>query len=156
VDLGTFYDIARRHDPSEQIEFEVRWQLDEPIRVLDPARRSAEALASNKLRFSLAVDQVGDGDAAVISVKKMEYELGQAVFPLVGQKDDPERYDLEAGGFPLRRRPGRPWPLPSPIKSYGFPDQVANYYQNADFLSDLALAFDQLMSNISYVGPLRE
>src|SRR5205807_11232 len=46
--------------------------------------------------------------------------------------------------------------LPPPIKNYGFPDQVANYFQDADFLSDLSLRLETLLNQVSYVGPLRE
>jgi predicted ATPase len=66
------------------------------------------------------------------------------------------RYDVVSSGYRLKRRRGRPWPLPAPIKSYGFPDQVAGYFQNADFLDDLSLALERLLSEMSYLGPLRE
>jgi predicted ATPase len=52
--------------------------------------------------------------------------------------------------------PGRPWELPAPTKCYGFPDQVKAYYQNAAFLADLELAFEELATRIYYLGPLRE
>lgn len=156
VDLGTFYDIVRDHQIGRGLQFDLRWRREEPLRVLDPARRHAEVLSSDELRFSVVVDQVGEGEAALLSVDRMSYGLGRASFSLTRREDDTTKYDLKAAGFDLRRKPGRPWPLPSPIKSYGFPDQVANYYQNADFLSDLSLAFDELMSSLSYVGPLRE
>ena len=42
------------------------------------------------------------------------------------------------------------------MKFYGFPDQVYAYYQNAGFLSELQLAFEQLFGQLYYLGPLRE
>lgn len=64
-------------------------------------------------------------------------------------------YDLESG-FRFVRAQGRPWKLPPPAKCYGFPDQVRAYYQNASFLADLELQFEELFSRLFYLGPLRE
>ena len=54
------------------------------------------------------------------------------------------------------RTPGRAWQVPGPIKSYAFPDQARTYYQNASFLADLEVAFEQQIDNLYYLGPLRE
>jgi predicted ATPase len=54
------------------------------------------------------------------------------------------------------RKKQRAWPLPSPIKFYGFPDQLNLYYQNAGFLSDLQLELVQMLKRVHYLGPLRE
>jgi hypothetical protein len=56
----------------------------------------------------------------------------------------------------LKRRPGRAWPLPPPIRFYGFPDATVNYYQGVDWLPDLALALERQLGRVYYVGPLRE
>ncbi len=60
-----------------------------------------------------------------------------------------------ARSFRFKRARGRAWPLPPPTKFYGFPDQVKAYYQNAAFLSDLQLAFEEAVRSIHYLGPLR-
>ena len=59
-------------------------------------------------------------------------------------------------GFEAKRAQGRKWLPPAPVKSYGFPDPVFAYYQKVGFLSNLVLAFEQLMGSIYYLGPLRE
>jgi predicted ATPase len=58
--------------------------------------------------------------------------------------------------FQFLRTPGRVWKLPPPAKFYGFPDQVRAYYQNAGFLSDFELQFEQLFTRLFYLGPLRD
>jgi predicted ATPase len=56
----------------------------------------------------------------------------------------------------LRRTPGRVWPLPPPVKCYGFPDEVSAYFQNSGFTGDLELEFDrQFTDRLYYLGPLR-
>src|SRR6185295_7433721 len=64
-------------------------------------------------------------------------------------------YDLDSR-FKFKRNRGRPWKLPPPAKFYGFPDQVRALYQNAGFLSDFELQFEQLFARTFYLGPLRE
>jgi predicted ATPase len=66
------------------------------------------------------------------------------------------RYELATSQFKLKRRKGRVWPLPAPVRFYGFPQEVTNYFQNADWLTDLALALENQLARIQYVGPLRE
>ena len=67
------------------------------------------------------------------------------------------QYELYSSSSQLQfvRSPGRVWPLPPPNKCYGFPDQVRAYYQNAGFLSDLELAFEEQLRRVYYLGPLR-
>jgi len=42
------------------------------------------------------------------------------------------------------------------VKSFGFPNQVFSFFQNAGFLADLQLAFEQQFGRLYYLGPLRE
>jgi predicted ATPase len=67
-----------------------------------------------------------------------------------------KEYKLEAYGYELKRIQGRAWPLPAPVRFYGFPDEVSAFYQNAGFTSDLALALERQLKRILYLGPLRD
>jgi hypothetical protein len=67
-----------------------------------------------------------------------------------------EAYDLTARPRISRRKGREALLLPSPIRFYGFPDEVANYFKNADWLADLALALERQLARVHYVGPLRE
>lgn len=58
--------------------------------------------------------------------------------------------------FQFSRQKGRPWNIPSPIKTHLFPDQAKTYYQNADFLSFFESEYESMMDQIYYLGPLRE
>ena len=70
------------------------------------------------------------------------------------------KYELFSLGneshFKFKKIKGRAWDLPAPVKCYGFPDQVKAYYQNAGFLADFQLAFEELFARVYYLGPLRE
>src|SRR5439155_6924787 len=65
-------------------------------------------------------------------------------------------YSLGAEGYHLVRMQGRVWPLPSPTRFYGFPDEVSARFQNAAFTNDLVLSLEQQLKRILHLGPLRE
>ena len=73
------------------------------------------------------------------------------------EKKGKAEYELYSTDTALQfiRSRGRAWPLPAPVKSYGFPDQVRACYQNAGFLADLELAFEECLERVLYLGPLR-
>jgi hypothetical protein len=161
ADFGTFSDVIHRHEIGETLTFSVTWDPAQTLEVRDPSRRDALAFEAASLTFSTAIEQVGKHGSPHLLVREFRYRVGDNEFGMRLRDDSPmtradARYDLISQGYELRRRRGRPWPLPAPTKSYGFPDQVANYFKDADFVDDLAFAFEGLMSGISYVGPLRE
>jgi hypothetical protein len=99
------------------------------------------------------------GSKGRMRVERLEYRFADAAFAMRRKERQEHSYELEASssnGFSFRRIRGRVWELPDPVKSYGFPDQVKAYYQNASFLSDLALAFEEQMNRVYYLGPLRD
>ena len=63
-------------------------------------------------------------------------------------------YDLKASPYNLKRSWGRLF-VRRPTKFYGFPDETARYYQNADFVKDFSLEMERLLRSVSYLGPLR-
>jgi predicted ATPase len=68
---------------------------------------------------------------------------------------DRAEYELDARPYKLVRNQGRAWPLPAPVRFYGFPEEVSAYYQNAGFASDLSLELERQLKRILYLGPLR-
>lgn len=72
------------------------------------------------------------------------------------RRESGEGFDLLSERYRLVRHPGRAWPLPQPVRFYGFPDEVIAYYQNATFTADLVLELERLLRSVFYVGPLRE
>lgn len=161
VDLGTLYDVMYQHEIPGEIEFSITWRQSEPLQIVDPEGTQAGILFSIlPLSFSAQIE----GTAASVTVKQFQYsfdyEAKNYTFGMrrKGTKSNTTRaeYELLAEGYSFKRSPGRKWALPLPVKSYGFPDQVNAYYQNAGFLSDFVLSFEELFQNIYYLGPLRD
>lgn len=155
ISLGTFQDIIHQRVTSSVLEWSLSWTLPEPLKVMDPERGKVVLFSGEDMEFSGKVTQNG---ANRMIVKDMTYRFVDQHFGMRRKEGAGEEYEIvtqpDAGFF--RRGRGRPWELPAPVKCYGFPDRVKAYYQNAEFLSDFQLAFENLFAGIYYLGPLRE
>jgi predicted ATPase len=152
--LGTFSDLVSKHDASEGMSIDIEWRVEKAILIKDPDRRRASLFESDDLSFAAKIDSNGGGKLAVQS---LNYGLGTASFTMT-RKEGEYKYALSASaaGFKFKRHQQRAWPLPAPVKFYGFPDEVRAYFQNAGFLSTLELAFEKMLRNVYYLGPLRD
>ena len=147
VDLGTFSDIIYKHDTDKEVEISFAWMLSDPIKV-HPTKL---LLKKPSLSFLTSIKE----ESEHLSVNKFLYSYLKYQFGMK-KKNSNGRYDLIAEDFKPDRHVGRAWPLPNPIKSYGFPDETYSSYQNVGFLSQFVLQYENLFKKISYLGPLRE
>lgn len=145
VDLGTIPDLLFDHATDRRLGIELGWRLPEAIALPDGRRAQA-------LDFEVEVGVDRDGQA---SVARMAYAMDAAGARAAMIRRDDGGYDLATVPEVLRRA-DRPGPLPAPIRFYGFPGEVANYFQGAGWLADLALALERRLDRVHYVGPLRE
>jgi predicted ATPase len=154
ADLGTYLDLVRDHDDRLEVGLSFDWQTQAPEK-LRRASASSEALEADVFRFFTNIAQES-GVLGELIVQRMEYAIGAAGDKTVGMRRRSGDYEITSHGLNLRRRTKVPEHLPEPIKCYGFPDAASAVFQNADFLAELSHQFDELMSGISYVGPLRD
>ena len=157
VELGTFHDIRHNHEDAANLKLGVEWELPRELIIEDPEHKGKTLFSSKSLAYQAEIDGNGSGRMAV---KEMGYRFAGRHFGM--RRKANEKFTL----FPLQkttkepfkftRNLGRSWDLPAPTKCYGFPDQVKAYFQNAAFLSDFELAFEELFSRIFYLGPLRD
>jgi len=159
VDLGDFHSLIYRHQEDSDLRFDLDWERLTPLIVTDPKGRG-EPLVQNKalgLSTQIRGRKSSAGKVFQLIVPEIEYRLGGVSFGLRSRKEKDNEYDLFARDvdYQFIRTPGRAWPLPPPVKCYGFPDQARAYYQNAGFLSDLELAFEEQLRQVFYLGPLR-
>ena len=145
----------RDHDPTESITFQFSWRTNEPLLL---RRTGSTVLESDTFTFTTTIGVRRDGPRrGQPYVESLRYDIGPGDDKSVGMRIGPSGdYELFFDGMSLSRRAGRPGVLTEPVKCYGFPDAIVGTYQNIDFLTDVSLRFDDLMSEISYVGPLRD
>jgi hypothetical protein len=168
VELGTFEDVAFSHNLEAHLSWEIDWTLPDVLRVEDPSQRGGVLFQGEDLRFLATIEwnrKNGADGGGRAAISKMAYEFGHGRFGMKALDNSMTEYDLTydildavAGvpGFHFVRSVGRAWKLPPPAKCYGFPDQVRAYFQNAAFLSDFELQFEDLFARLFYLGPLRE
>ena len=151
IDLGTFYDLIHNHQVPGQLEFVIDWELNLPTRkvvfeaINDLNQPLKLEIIIQKLRFEATIQ----GDENKVQVEHFvyhfeEYSLGMR------RKSDEEGYDLVIENIPPSTIVPHSTPLTNPIKSYDFPSPIG------DRFFFLGGAFERLMKDISYLGPLRE
>jgi len=160
VELGTFHDMVFRHDPNAAVSFSFKCRLPSVLKMKDTKAESGKVVQGRDLGFEAEIGrQEGKGERIV--VKHMAYTLGDPdagglMVEMKPRDKDYRKYDVVSRGYDLIRNPGRPWPVPSPIRFYGFPNEVAAFYQNAGFTSDLVLGLEEQFTHLYYLGPLRD
>lgn len=157
VNLGTYAQMVFHRDPKRAISFDYKWKLPESLRVKDVV--SDKSFRGDVLAFEAKVGLQGK-EEQTLGVFSFQYEIfdGKVSQFALGMERKPgskTEYQVNCRGFDLRRTRGRPWPPGSPVRFYGFPDEVVAYYQNADFVKELNLRHEKLHRSFFYLGPLR-
>lgn len=154
VSLGTPRDVAHAHAKEPVFEIGIDWTLPEPLEIKDPDTKKKVLFRSKDLSFTSRVVANGGGK---LTTEQMVYRIGDDTFEF-RRKNDKNEYSLSttSSKFKFKRQQGRKWPLPSPVKFYGFADEVRTYHQNAGFLSELELEFEHMLRDVYYLGPLRD
>jgi predicted ATPase len=155
TNLGSFRDAVYGHVRPGTMTFSVQWNLARQLQVTRPEDNSQPLFSTQQLAFAC---ELGENGSDRLAVSYLEYGLPNFSFRLGRKGQSSGKYELTSDGDEFRfvRTQGRPWDIPAPVKFYGFPDQVYAYYQNAGFLSQLQLAFENLFGQVFYLGPLRE
>ena len=153
VNLGTFNDVVHRHDDEETIAWTLEWSLPDTLTINDPMESRGQILFEDETIETTC--EIGLRQARLWSYR-LEYRFDEVSFRLEPGARNKYRLETENTEFRFIRNRGRAWPLPSPIKTHLFPDEVRYLYQNADFLSNFELVYEELMDSIYYIGPLRE
>jgi len=154
VDLGTFSDLIHCHKTEIALEVSISWDLLKTLRIKDPEKKDKNLFDIGDLEFEVEIRE--EGGAPI--VRKFSYSFAGNIFGMKTGVKARKKYECELISNPYQptRHRGRAWPLPSPTKFYGFPDEVNAYFQNVGFLSDIVLELEGLFGRIAYLGPLRE
>jgi predicted ATPase len=158
IQLGSYEDIIFNHTTESNLDITIGFKNNETLTVKDPNEPNKTLLEDISLGFSTSISQT---KSKRLFVNNLKYEFSGMDFYMRKQSKDKYDYALTANyqdkkKYIFKRTSGRGWPLPEPIKFYGFPDQIRTYYQNAGFLFDLQLRLETSFSEIFYLGPLRD
>jgi predicted ATPase len=154
VDLGTYADCLHGHDLSRDLAFSLRWRESQGMEVADPL--SDQVIRGDQLGLdvTLAANESGQPE-----LRALRYRLFNGLTEALSAKLERKeggKLELEATGYRLVRTVGKPWPLDAPEKFYRVGEASLARFQNGGFLSDFALALENTLSRIYFLGPLRE
>lgn len=155
IDLGTFTDCLHDHDLTQSLEFDLGWELPEPLAVRDPLL-PARHYAGNHMRLAV---QLSAGKTAQPEVQQLRYALSaddREVLDVLLGRDPKHAFALSSQLYAFRMAEGRKWPLEEPEKFYRLSDLSIARFKNAGFLSDFALSTEAMLDSLSYLGPLRK
>jgi predicted ATPase len=155
VDLGTFRDLIYNHNDKLTLAFQLAWSLPDRLKIHNPLTSSN--YSGHQLAFGARIRSVEGGDG--LELESLSYSLGDPAkhgLQVDMLKKSAGKYQVTASPDILVRTRGRAWPLPEPLRFYGFPEEMFAYFQNASFTSDLVLALEQQLRRIQYLGPLRQ
>ncbi|MEX1214729.1 DUF3696 domain-containing protein [Saccharospirillum sp.] len=154
IELGTFSECIHNHDLSQPLRFDLGWQLPQKLEVRDPLTRARYLGDHLQLDVSLLADKREQP-----RVQQMSYQLTSedALELAVNYANDQlGKPEIMSDQLKLVRSTGRAWPLDEPDKFYRISDQSRARFQNAEFLSDFALATEAALGSVFYLGPLRD
>jgi predicted ATPase len=156
VALGTFGDVVHGRQQSSVISWAMKWLLPDQLKIIVHREEASKTyIEGHEMEFSAEVESNTGGK---LRVNYLRYKLGEDEFGMQHKLDTLANYKLSAKSDKLKliRSPGRPWPLPSPTKHYGFPYEVRAHYQNVGFLWRLQFVYESMFQHIYYLRPLRE
>ena len=163
ANLGSFPEVVHGHDKAAEISWELAWSLPKSLRITGQSADGRPAqFAGRGMETHCTVGLSDPSQPSTLFTRSLTYHFGDYSFALesASGEDKTPGYDLKVQSphddFVLKRIQGRPFArVPPPAKNHAFPQQVKWSYQNAEFLSDLELAYEDLMDRIFYLGPLR-
>ena len=171
LNLGCITDVMHRHDTRKHLRWRVSMKLDSELVLQDTTMKGKNIIT--RVRELDVESEIGIRHSAPFSLgigyvfNDHRFELRPAnqstqppeVFEMVYRapkngkaSPSPKLYELKS----LKRESGRARPIPAPINSFAFPDQVRSHFTNTGFLADLEVAYVTQMDKIYYLGPLRE
>lgn len=155
IDLGTFSDCLYGHDLKATLEFTLGWHLPRPVDLRNPLDQK-EAYRGDAMRLQASVR----ADAKDLpELEQFTYELlndGSASLKVEHGIMEKGKPYINVNPLNLLMKQGRKWPIDAPEKFYRFSDVTLARYQNADVLAQFPLELERLLSEITYLGPLRE
>ncbi|MDH3890583.1 MAG: DUF3696 domain-containing protein [candidate division Zixibacteria bacterium] len=157
VQLGSYQDMVYQRDSGASISFDYTWDLASSLKIKDPI--SLKSFTGTQLEFAAVAGMKDEGQKTLILnqlkyILKDDEETALSIQMALRQTTRIE-YEVDAENYTLVRNQGRAWYPKSPVRFYGFPDEVVAYYQNAAFVQELNLVHENLFRSLCYLGPLR-
>ena len=150
VNLGTAHEIT--YGTETQMSLGMVWDLSGP-RLSIPSIGEGDNVRINELDFKTEIH----AEEHRIFVESLRYESGSD-FSAVLARQPNNHYTIRVlvQGNEPRRPQSRPRVYMKPTKCYGFSYEAVDFYRDTEYLRFLEFLFDWKLSQLYYLGPLRE
>jgi predicted ATPase len=157
VQLGSYQEMVFHRNPENKIAFDYSWSLSDSLKIKNPVLD--QSFSGDALSFHAEVG-LHKKDVHKLMLNRFEYDLLEKdkinlSISMKRRSEEKVEYEVESTQYALKRKPGKPWYRETPVRFYGFPDEVVAYHQNADFIQELNLKHEKLFGSLRYLGPLR-
>jgi predicted ATPase len=158
IELGTFEDCVHGHDLTQQLIFALNWRLPHALAVRDPMAPEKHYAGQHLwLAVTLSASKLAQPE-----VRLIKYRLGDDRDPATALEVNVRRgvlgsnFSLDSEGYQFLKNEVHKWPADEPEKFYRVSEVTLARYKNAGFLTDFALATEQMLNHFYYLGPMRE
>lgn len=168
--LGSYSSYVFDGETGRDVDFEIEWKCEGSKQLIDPLHSRRHRWS--QMEFHGKVGQLVDSERVVC--KAFSYllpewrgrvlsrtgaqriETSPAVRVGLERTNGGEKYRLVTSAYKEKHSPGRAWPLPTPARFYGFPEEMYSYFQNVAGFAGLQLELERVLKSIHYLGPLRQ
>lgn len=158
VNLGSYKNITYMHDSQNELSFDYSWEPVEKLQLFHSGKLKDKSIKGFQFHCHFGTDQKGTPYLKGFSYQ-LSSEDNQKINFSLQLCEDPNNfgYDLVNGeNCHFKRFKGRVWKTNSTLHFYGVPQDLLNYYQDVDFLTDINLQQERLFSSFFYLGPIRQ
>ena len=167
VNFGSMDEMLHHQEEHDTLAIDLSWILLEQVHIPDLSSGPGSAILdiggasfhASILNYDWEPSNYNESETSmnghlgpVVESFKYRFHVGDQICELGMREQVRNQYVLVAEGFEGVK--SLVYSSPSPIKFYGFPDQVHNYYPGFD-LSVFVDAFEKQFRNVYYLGPLR-
>ncbi len=168
--LGSYSSYVFDGETDRDVVFEINWKGEGVKQLFDPLNNRRHRWSQMKFQgkigqFTLSERVVCKEFSYVLPERhlRMMPRTGKSTFVTVPEVcvgleriSGSDKYRLVTEGYKEKRSPGRAWPLPTPSRFYGFPEELYLYFQNVAGFAGLQLELERVLKSICYLGPLRQ
>lgn len=157
VNLGTFADIVFNHQNPGSITFEIEWRPNSLSIFSENDIKTIRSIPNTQLldHFEATIENLDQ----IVIVKRFLYRIDSRWVGMEVSDNSKTYADLEYVFIiqdPHEVQDHHRLKLPSPIKFFGFPNEISTRFNDTRHLFSLMLSFNDIIENIFYLGPLRE
>ncbi len=134
VQSGSYREIIHHRNPKLELSFEYEWELPDTLTIKDPI--SKKSFFRDNLTFNARIG-LDTKDRQTVLVNELKYNGSDLSITMQRRPGSITEYRVSSTQYELQSKQSVDWLTTSPVRFYGFPDDVVAHFKNADFVQEL-------------------